>query len=204
MATRNRSYWTARAKAVFAPIVQIGPPVSEIDRQNRVVWRFIEEVESDEGGADAGFGALADLVQPAGRPDVLSLLCARLAARKVYNAGKYSEAVRLLSPAMPELANEYVAAVSEDEIRSAGERFSECSTILAFAYAHLGQWGRALDTLDRAKSLRTRCLALLNASDAGRRALELESAVHDYHRGVAEKELKLQDAPPEDMVAQQL
>jgi tetratricopeptide (TPR) repeat protein len=99
--------------------------------------------------------------------------------------GEHSRVVELLQPLLPKLEERYLTAVLEDDIRSTGKDHGEAVANLGVAYAHLGNWGSALETLDRGKSLRLRYRAALRQTEEGQRVLALERELEAVVRGVA-------------------
>ena len=63
--------------------------------------------------------------------------------------GEYQRAVAVLSPHVDALERDYVTALEDGEIESAGESLSNLIVNLTFAHARLGEWDRALQRLDR-------------------------------------------------------
>jgi CHAT domain-containing protein/tetratricopeptide (TPR) repeat protein len=92
-------------------------------------------------------------------------------------------AINALVPIVGFLEERYISAVRDHDIEDAGNAFSEALVSLAFAEMRLQRWERALQALDRSKSLRLRYRAALAERDEGRNLLRLERALYAATRG---------------------
>lgn len=99
-------------------------------------------------------------------------------------SGEYERVVKILTRIVPALEEKYLTAVEDEAIATAGKSCSEATRMLAFAYAHLNQWGEAVRSLERGKSLRLRYRAALRRSPEGKSLLELETKLYALSRGV--------------------
>jgi len=93
--------------------------------------------------------------------------------------------IEVLEPIISDEERDYVLAIADAEVASAGSRFSKDATNLAFAYARAERWADALHMIERSKSARLRHAAKLRQSDAGRELLALEAELAATRRGAA-------------------
>lgn len=109
--------------------------------------------------------------------------------------GDYARTVELFTPLVLELEERYLTALVPEDIADRGTELSDVVGGLAFAHASLGDWRRAVETIDRTKSVRLRFRASLRDTPAGRRLLELEQALYATSRGVtAELAIEVEEA----------
>jgi CHAT domain-containing protein len=112
-----------------------------------------------------------------------ALLCARHEGRLRLDLDQDGRVIEALEPVIDTLADEYLTAVEESDVDSAGEAFADSSAILAFAYARSGKAEDTVRTLERSKSLRLRHQIALRRHPEGARALALEREMHALRRG---------------------
>ena len=110
----------------------------------------------------------------AGPDDPVILGITPIAAGRAMHDRDYHQVIDRLAPLIPVLEDRYLAAVVDQDVERTGIRMSDATVNLAFAYAHAGDFGQAIATLDRAKSLRFRYQALLRAGPLGSFLRELE------------------------------
>jgi CHAT domain-containing protein len=98
--------------------------------------------------------------------------------------GHYERGVEILERVVPQEEDLYLLAIGDENVESAGQRYSKDAVRLAFGYAFLGKWAKAIDTIDRVKSPRLRHAMKLRQSAAGSELLKLEAQLASASRGV--------------------
>jgi tetratricopeptide (TPR) repeat protein len=148
---------------------------AETDPVRRALLATIQEPsESRAQGIRESFEEILAANVAAGPDDPVTLGIAPIAARRAMHDGDYQQVIDELAPLLPILEDRYLSAVVDQDVAKTGIQMSGATVDLAFAYAHTGDFGRAIATLDRAKSLRFRYQALLRASPLGSFLRELE------------------------------
>lgn len=172
----------ARTQKMVAGIVAEDSPDPRVEAQNLTVSASHLDLFGDWPEA-------ADLYRRAQETGSLTEQAEHAAAQREavmrLSFGEHGRVVELLQPLLPEFEERYLTAVLAEDIESAGGEHGEVAANLAFAYAHLGDWGSALETLDRGKSLRLRYRAALRQTEGGQRVLALERELVAVARGVA-------------------
>jgi hypothetical protein len=105
------------------------------------------------------------------------------------HADELEQAADAIAPVLDGLAQSYVTAVLPDQIEDAGDWLTKGATALAVAYAASNRADAALETIDRAKSVRLRYQAAVRQTPAAGDLLVLERALDAARRGIAVAEL---------------
>ena len=115
-------------------------------------------------------------------------------ARARCSLGEHQQVVEVLEPHLAAFEAQYLTAVADTHIETAGETFGEVTINLAFAHAHLGNWRDAVAVLDRGKSRRARYRAALHGTPQGAEILEHERELYALARGTSLRPPVLPDA----------
>lgn len=146
--------------------------------QDRLAIGFaLEEAGDSEAAADI----MSELVDE--RSDIFRT-AAWIEGMIRLRLGQTKRATEVLELILPDEEQEYLLAVSDEDVADKGSRFSKDGVNLAFSYAAEGCWVEALGTMERVKSARMRHAALLRNSDAGRELLTIEAKLTSVRRGV--------------------
>ena len=98
--------------------------------------------------------------------------------------GHWARAIDVLAPIIDKEESDYLLALEDSDVISAGERFNKDAVNLALAYAFADRWSEALSTVDRVKSPRLRHAQRLRQTPEGKKLLRLEAALASTRRGV--------------------
>jgi CHAT domain-containing protein len=168
------------AEAAHERLSQIPGDAEEQIKRVMLLAPVIEVAGDSERAADL-YGRVR--LDPHASPSTAAM-CARHEARLRLDLDQDARVIDALAPFMNALADEYLSAVEESEIRSTGEAFADSSAILAFAQARSGSLEDAVRTLEQSKSLRLRHQIAVRRHSAGAQALVLERELHALTRGV--------------------
>ena len=168
------------AEAAHTRLSHIAGDAKEQSKRVMLLATIVEVAGDTERAADLYGRVRAD----AHAKPSTAVLCARHEGRLRFGLDQDDRAVEALAPVMDALAEEYLTAVEESHIASAGDAFADSSAILAFAYARCGKVEDVVRILEHSKSLRLRHQLALRRHPAGARALALERELHALTRGV--------------------
>jgi CHAT domain-containing protein len=110
---------------------------------------------------------------------------ATMEARVRSRYGELERVVELLAGRQAEYELDYVTAIRDVDRVDSGERCSEANALLAFAYAGLGRWREAVETIERGKCLRQRRTVALRETPGAAQLLAIEGELYALSRGLA-------------------
>ena len=110
---------------------------------------------------------------------------ATMEARVRSRYGEHERVVELLAGRQAEYELDYVTAIRDVDRTDSGERCSEANALLAFAYAGLGRWRDAVETIERGKCLRQRRTVALRETPEAAQLLAIEGELYALSRGLA-------------------
>jgi hypothetical protein len=171
--------WVSGALAVHGPLSQAASQVAL-----NVMLTVASVVLIGEPGSKEAVDLFRRIVDsPEASPRVASA-AAMLEGRIRFHLGEYRRAADVLEAHVASFEEAYLTAVTDADIASTASNFENVVRNLAFARAHLDEWDRALQMLERGKSLRFRHRAAMRETASGRDLLALESVLYALARGV--------------------
>jgi len=171
----GRHAWVARARPILDTFVAGEDEAAEGTRRRLLIAGLLLSVADEADAAADAFGQAADAADPT---DGGGLLAAMHEARIRVRKGQDERVREVLGPRVHAFAEQYLSALSDDDIESAGSNLSDVIESLTVAHARAGDWAAALQVLELGKSLRFRHRAALRRSPAGRRLLRLEGGLY--------------------------
>jgi len=112
-------------------------------------------------------------------------LIATSEARVRTGGGEFQRVVELLEARLAAYEEEYVTAIRDADREASGRECGEAFALLAFAFAKLGRWTEAVETLERGKCLRQRFTLALRETEQAAKLLEIEGELYAVSRGLA-------------------
>ena len=99
--------------------------------------------------------------------------------------GAPERVVELLESRLAAYEADYLTAIRAEDRLASGNECGEASALLAFAFAKLGRWKEAVETIERGKCLRQRYTLALRGTAQAAKLLAIEGELYALSRGLA-------------------
>jgi len=180
LADTDEARWTTEARRIRG-IIEALPMTPEVRAESLLSAALLYTRDHDQRH-------IAELYKQALDMDVLGANVERkIATKEARLRTRYSEperVVELLESRLAAYEADYLTAIRDEDRLASGKECGEASALLAFAFAKLGRWREAVETIERGKCLRQRYTLALRETAQSAKLIAIEGELYALSRGL--------------------